>query len=159
MGEVIHVTKARIVKEPGKGMKTGYLDAFPDDPIPYGIHGGIKNFYKAEPEVGAARHAGSPGRRRRRLTDGQYGRRAGCRRGIKSSPDNLVAEVEGIIENVDGMALVTKIKVHYKCRIPKGKLEDAERALDVHEKGCPASQSVQRGIAVEYTAEFEEFDE
>ncbi len=80
-------------------------------------------------------------------------------RGIKSSPDNLVAEVEGIIENVDGIALVTKIKVHYKCRIPKGKREDAERALAVHEKGCPASQSVQRGIAVEYTAEFEEIDE
>ena len=80
-------------------------------------------------------------------------------RGIKSSPDNLVAKVEGIIENVDGIALVTKIKVHYKCRIPKGKREDAERALAVHEKGCPASQSVQRGIAVEYTAEFEEIDE
>ena len=80
-------------------------------------------------------------------------------RGIKSSPDNLVAEVEGIIENVDGIALVTKIKVHYTCRIPKGKREDAERALAVHEKGCPASQSVQRGIAVEYTAEFEEVDE
>ena len=80
-------------------------------------------------------------------------------RGIKSSPDNLVAEVEGIIENVDGIALVTKIKVHYTCRIPKGKREDAERALAVHEKGCPASQSVQRGIAVEYTAEFEEADE
>ena len=70
-----------------------------------------------------------------------------------------MAEVEGIIENVDGIALVTKIKVHYKCRIPKGKREDAERALAVHEKGCPASQSVQRGIAVEYTAEFEEIDE
>ena len=80
-------------------------------------------------------------------------------RGIKSSPDNLVAEVEGIIENVDGMALVTKIKVNYKCRIPKGKREDAERALAVHEKGCPASQSVQRGIEVEYSAEFEEADE
>ena len=80
-------------------------------------------------------------------------------RGIKSSPDNLVAEVEGIIENVDGMALVTKIKVKYKCRIPKGKREDAERALAVHEKGCPASQSVQRGIEVEYTAEFEEVEE
>ena len=80
-------------------------------------------------------------------------------RGIKSSPDNLVAEVEGIIENVDGIALVTKIKVHYTCRIPKGKREDAERALAVHEKGCPASQSVQRGIAVEYTAEFEEVAE
>ena len=60
---------------------------------------------------------------------------------------------------MDGIALVTKIKVHYKCRIPKGKREDAERALAVHEKGCPASQSVQRGIAVEYTAAFEEVDE
>jgi hypothetical protein len=51
MGEVIHVTRARVVKEPGRGMKTAYLDAFPDIPVPYGIHGGIKNFYKAEPEV------------------------------------------------------------------------------------------------------------
>jgi len=51
MGEVIHVTRARIVKEPGSGMKTAYLDAFPDTPVPYGIHGGIKKFYKTEPEV------------------------------------------------------------------------------------------------------------
>ena len=50
MGEVIHVTKARVVKEVGKGMKTAYLDAFPDDPIPYGIHGGIMAHYKAQPE-------------------------------------------------------------------------------------------------------------
>jgi hypothetical protein len=51
MGDVVHVTRARVVKEPGRGMKTAYLDAFPDTPIPYGIHGGIKAFYKAEPEV------------------------------------------------------------------------------------------------------------
>ena len=50
MGDVIHVSKLRVVKEPGKGMKTAYLDAFPDMPIPYGIHGGIKEFYKADPE-------------------------------------------------------------------------------------------------------------
>ncbi len=80
-------------------------------------------------------------------------------RGIQSSPDNLAAEVEGVIENVDGMALVTKIRVHYTCRIPKGKREDAERALAVHDKGCPASQSVRRGIAVELTADFEEAEE
>jgi hypothetical protein len=42
MGEVIHVTRARVVKEPGRGMKTAYLDGFPDTPVPYGIHGGIK---------------------------------------------------------------------------------------------------------------------
>ena len=81
------------------------------------------------------------------------------RAGSRAAPTTWVAEVEGIIENVDGLALVTKIKVKYKCRIPKGKREDAERALAVHEKGCPASQSVQRGIAVEYTAEFEEVEE
>ena len=51
MGEVIHVTRARVVNEPGRGMKTAYLDAFPDQPIPYGIHGGIKHFYGAEPDV------------------------------------------------------------------------------------------------------------
>ena len=43
MGEVIHVTRARVVKEPGRGMKTAYLDAFPDTPVPYGIHGGIRS--------------------------------------------------------------------------------------------------------------------
>jgi organic hydroperoxide reductase OsmC/OhrA len=77
-------------------------------------------------------------------------------RGIKSSPDNLVADVEGIIENVDGVALITTIRVRYRCRIPKGKRAEAERALGVHDKGCPASQSVQRGINVEYSADFEE---
>ncbi|HJP14095.1 MAG TPA: hypothetical protein QF533_07095 [Nitrospinota bacterium] len=51
MGEVVHVTKARVVKEPGKGMKTAYLEAFPEEAIPYGIHGGIMNYYKAKPEV------------------------------------------------------------------------------------------------------------
>ncbi len=80
-------------------------------------------------------------------------------RGIVSSPDNLEARVEGIIEDVDGMALITTIKVHYKARIPKGKREEAERALKVHDLGCPASQSVQRGIKVELSAEFEEVDE
>jgi organic hydroperoxide reductase OsmC/OhrA len=79
-------------------------------------------------------------------------------RGIPSAPDNLVSTVEGIIEDVDGMPLITKIKVHYKVRIPKGKREEAERALSVHDLGCPASQSVQRGIIVEHTAEFIEED-
>ncbi len=80
-------------------------------------------------------------------------------RGIVSSPDNLEARVEGIIEEVDGMAIITTIKVHYTARIPKGKREEAERALKVHDLGCPASQSVQRGIKVEISADFEEVDE
>ena len=77
-------------------------------------------------------------------------------RGISTSPDNLVGHVEGYIENVEGMALITKIKIHYTVKIPKGTKEEAERALQVHDRGCPASQSVQKGIEVEHTAEFEE---
>ncbi|MFQ5896442.1 MAG: hypothetical protein ACE5JJ_11615 [Nitrospinota bacterium] len=49
MGKVIHISKLRVENEVGRGMKSAYLEAFPDQPIRYGIHGGIKDFYKAEP--------------------------------------------------------------------------------------------------------------
>jgi uncharacterized OsmC-like protein len=71
-------------------------------------------------------------------------------RKIPSQPDRLESEVEGYLENVDGKPLITRIKVHYKLCVPKGKREEAQRAIDVHEKGCPASQSVQRGIKIEW---------
>lgn len=74
-------------------------------------------------------------------------------RKIPTQPDRLEAEVEGFLENIDGKPLITRIKVHYKIKVPKGKRADAERAIEVHEKGCPASQSVQRGIAIEWDGE------
>ena len=77
-------------------------------------------------------------------------------RKIPSYPDRLESEVEGFIENVDGKPLITRIKVHYKLKVPPGKREDALRAIEVHEKGCPASQSVQRGIAIEWDGEVTE---
>jgi organic hydroperoxide reductase OsmC/OhrA len=77
-------------------------------------------------------------------------------RKIPTQPDRLESQVEGIIENVDGRPLVTKIKVHYKVRVPPGRRGDALRAIEVHEKGCPASQSVQRGIAIEWDGEVTE---
>jgi organic hydroperoxide reductase OsmC/OhrA len=77
-------------------------------------------------------------------------------RKIPSQPDRLESEVEGYLENVDGKPLITRIKVHYKVRVPKGKREEAQRAIDVHEKGCPASQSVQRGIKIEWDGEVTE---
>ncbi|MBI4608295.1 MAG: OsmC family protein [Candidatus Rokubacteria bacterium] len=77
-------------------------------------------------------------------------------RKIPTQPDKLASEVEGFIENVEGKPLITKIKVHYKVKVPKGKREDALRAIEVHEKGCPASQSVQRGIAVEWDGSVDE---
>ncbi len=77
-------------------------------------------------------------------------------RKIPTQPDRLSSEVEGIIENVDGKPLITKIKVHYTVKVPKGKREEAVRAIEVHEKGCPASQSVRRGIAIEWDGEVKE---
>jgi uncharacterized OsmC-like protein len=77
-------------------------------------------------------------------------------RKIPSQPDRLESEVEGYLENVDGKPLITRIKVHYKLRVPKGKRDEALRAIDVHEKGCPASQSVQRGIKIEWDGEVTE---
>src|SRR3972149_5119035 len=71
-------------------------------------------------------------------------------RKIPTQPDRLSSEVEGVIENVDGKPLITKIKVHYSVKVPKGKREEALRAIEVHEKGCPASQSVKRGIVIEW---------
>jgi uncharacterized OsmC-like protein len=77
-------------------------------------------------------------------------------RKIPTQPNRLSSEVEGFIENVDGKPLVTRIAVHYKVKVPQGKREEALRAIEVHEKGCPASQSVQRGIAIEWDGQVEE---
>jgi uncharacterized OsmC-like protein len=77
-------------------------------------------------------------------------------RKIPTQPDRLESEVEGYVENVDGKPLITRIKVHYKVRVPRGKREEALRAIEVHERGCPASQSVQRGIKIEWDGEVAE---
>src|SRR2546426_10237492 len=79
-------------------------------------------------------------------------------RKIPTQPDRLSAEAEGFVESVEGKPLVTRIKVRYTVRVPKGKRPDALRAIEVHEKGCPASQSVQRGIAVEWEGDVREDD-
>ncbi len=77
-------------------------------------------------------------------------------RGIPSTPDKLVADVEGTIENVEGRPRITKIKVKYSLKIPRGKKAEAERAIAIHDAGCPASQSVQRGIKVEWEGDLTE---
>ncbi len=77
-------------------------------------------------------------------------------RKIPTQPNKLQAEVEGTIENVDGRPLITRIRVQYTVKVPKGKREEAERAMEVHEKGCPAAESVKRGIQVEWSGTVEE---
>ncbi len=48
MGEVIHTSRIRIVREKGP-TRRAMIEGF-QEPVYYGIHGGIKRFYKVEPE-------------------------------------------------------------------------------------------------------------
>ena len=77
-------------------------------------------------------------------------------RKIPTQPNKLSADVEGFVENVDGIPLITRIRVHYRVKVPQGKRAEAERAIQVHEKGCPVAQSVKRGIQVEWDGNVEE---
>jgi len=62
-------------------------------------------------------------------------------RGIKTE-EILIAQVEGDIEDVEGVLRITKIRLRYQMKIPKGKREDAEKALATYSKNCPAYQSI-----------------
>jgi uncharacterized OsmC-like protein len=68
----------------------------------------------------------------------------------------LETDVEGDIEEGDKVLLLTRIRIRYRLKIPRGKREETERALALHESRCPVSQSVQRGIRVEYSADITE---
>jgi len=68
----------------------------------------------------------------------------------------LETTVEGDIEEGDRVLVLTRIRINYRLTIPKGKRAEAERALALHESRCPVSQSVQRGIQVEFSADITE---
>lgn len=76
-------------------------------------------------------------------------------REIKSA-DNLVAQVEGDIENVDGVMRITKIRLHYRFRIPAGVREKVDRVLASYAEKCPAYQSVKGCMECSWDAEIEE---
>jgi hypothetical protein len=48
MGEVVHTSKIRIVREKGP-TRRAMIEGF-NEPVYYGVHGGIKKFYKIDPE-------------------------------------------------------------------------------------------------------------
>lgn len=48
MGEVVHTSRIKIVREEGPNRRA-VIEGF-SEPVYYGVHGGIKEFYKVEPE-------------------------------------------------------------------------------------------------------------
>ena len=77
-------------------------------------------------------------------------------RDIPASPDKITAAVEGDIEAIDKVLRITRIRVHYDLRVPKGKREAAERAVEKHPTSCPAASSVRGCIALDIEAEITE---
>ena len=61
---------------------------------------------------------------------------------IPTPEDRYWADVEGDIENVNGVLKITRIRVAYHLKIPRDKSKDAQDALSVYITRCPAAQSV-----------------
>ena len=87
-----------------------------------------------------------------------YGTLAGAlsARKVKFDRSRFTATVDGRIEGVGNTIRISAIAVHYALAIPAGTREAAERALAVHEQGCPAHQSVKDAITITWDAAIEE---
>lgn len=155
MGKLIQASKVKISKEPGKSkIKRAEIAGFPGA-LRMGVHGGIAQYFKLSPEEPMAS-----------TLDYIVAAVGGCMtgtvagaleaRGVSAAADKLEVEAEGSIEDVDGKMILTGIKLHYRLKVPKDKRAAVERALEHHEGLCAASESVRRGITVEWDSEIVE---
>jgi uncharacterized OsmC-like protein len=155
VAKLIHTSKVKIHKEPGKSkIKRAEIEGFPGA-LRMGIHGGIAQYFKLSPDEPMAS-----------TLDYIVAAVGGCMtgtvagaleaRGVRADPEKLQVEAEGKIEDVDGKMILTGIKLRYRLKVPADKRATVERALEHHEGFCSASESVRRGITVEWESEIEE---
>jgi organic hydroperoxide reductase OsmC/OhrA len=78
-------------------------------------------------------------------------------RKITNSGELYWADVEGDIENVNNVLKITQIRVKYKLKVPKGKVEKAREAFASYLTSCPAAQSVIGCINIQDDLVVEEF--
>jgi uncharacterized OsmC-like protein len=79
-------------------------------------------------------------------------------RHIPADGDRLEAEIEGYWEEAERCVKLSRIHVHYRILVPAGMQGAALRAVEVHERVCPLSQSVQPAVAVTFDAELIEIE-
>ena len=68
---------------------------------------------------------------------------------IPTPEDRYWADVEGYVEDVNGILKITRIRVQYHLKIPKEKTGDAQQAFSAYLVRCPAAQSVIGCIRIE----------
>ncbi len=81
-----------------------------------------------------------------------------ARKGIPTPDDRYWADVEGDIENVNNILKITKIRVKYHLKVPRGKADETNEALSSYLARCPAAQSVIGCIQISDEATVEELD-
>jgi organic hydroperoxide reductase OsmC/OhrA len=67
---------------------------------------------------------------------------------ISTFEDHYRAEVEGDIENVNGVLKITGIRVKYHLKIHPEKVPEAQDAFSSYLQFCPAAQSVKGCIEI-----------
>ena len=77
-------------------------------------------------------------------------------RDIPAPRENVQADVEGDIEAIDKVLRITRIRVHYRLRIPSGSRDRAERAVATHAAKCPAANSISGCIDLDISADITE---
>jgi organic hydroperoxide reductase OsmC/OhrA len=61
---------------------------------------------------------------------------------IATSKELFWTDVEGDIEDINGVLKITRIRVTYHLRLPERKEAEAKQALAVYLAACPGAQSV-----------------
>jgi hypothetical protein len=68
---------------------------------------------------------------------------------IQTPEERYRADVEGDIENVNGVLKITRIRVKYHLKVPPDRAADAREAFSSYIGRCPAAQSVIGCIGIE----------
>jgi len=80
-------------------------------------------------------------------------------RKIPTFGDRYRADVEGDIEDVDGVLRITRIRVRYTLKAPPGKTAEARDAMGSYLVRCPAAMSGRGCIALEDSLDVSELAE
>ena len=73
--------------------------------------------------------------------------------------DRFRADVEGDIEDADGVLRITRIRVRYTLKAPAGKTADAREAMGTYLVPCPEAMRVRACIGIEETVDVSELEE
>lgn len=77
---------------------------------------------------------------------------------IKTSADRFHADVEGDIENLEGVLRITEIRVHYVLEVAREEQTSALWALENYIDKCPGAMSVRGCIRLEHSLELVTMD-